>query len=86
VTARPQFLLPEIVDDRLEKLLEATRAEGNRVSRSDIVATLIWHARLDGDAMGSLFRQYLREVKTSTVQPVRNHPRGPRPLLGDRNE
>lgn len=77
---RVQFVLPEIVDTRLESLLNATRAEGNRVSRSDIVATLIWHARNDGDAIGVMVRQYLRDMSTTVEQPSSKRLPGPRPL------
>jgi hypothetical protein len=80
---RPQFVLPEAVDDRLERLLELARKEGNQVSRSDIVATLIWQARLDGDVLGFKIRQYRKEVRAEISSSTISHPPGPRPLLGD---
>jgi hypothetical protein len=80
---RPQFVLPDAVDDRLERLLNLAREEGNNVSRSDIVATLIWHARLDGDALGLMTRQYRREVRTANSSAMSSRPPGPRPLLTD---
>lgn len=80
---RPQFVLPAPVDERLEQLLERTRAEGNRVSRSDIVAALIWHAPLDGDALGVVVRQYRREAQTATSPAPARRPPGPRPLVTD---
>ena len=68
---RPQFVLPEPIDARLEQLLEQAREEGNRVSRSDIVATLIWHAPVDGDALGVMVRQYRRSLRTAEGAPGR---------------
>lgn len=81
---RPQFVLPDTVDDRLENLLDLAREEGNQVSRSDIVATLIWHAPFDGDAIGVMVRQYQREMRKTTSSLSTSRPPGPRPLLGNR--
>jgi hypothetical protein len=80
---RPQFVLPEAVDDRLERLLELVRAEGNQVSRSDIVATLIWQAQLDGDVLGFKIRQYRKEVTIENSSSSLRRSPGPRPLLKD---
>ena len=77
---RPQFVLPEPIDARLEQLLEQAREEGNRVSRSDIVATLIWHAPVDGDALGVMVRQYRRSLRTAEGAPVPRRPPRPRPV------
>ena len=83
VPGRPkQFLLPPAVDDVLESLLVATRREGNRLSRSDIVAALIWQAqRMDGDALGVLARTCRREVQVGEeLDPAaRTIGPGPRP-------
>jgi hypothetical protein len=66
-----QFLLPPVVDAALESLLEGARSEGNRMSRSDIVAALIWQARgMDGDALGVVARSCLREVQAASVTEV----------------
>jgi hypothetical protein len=76
-----QFLLPVAVDEELERLLEAARHEGNRVSRSDIVAALIWQSRrIDGDALGLLVRDCRRAVRNAD-QPPAPAPPGPRPYL-----
>jgi hypothetical protein len=79
-----QFLLPSVIDDHLERLLQAARDEGNRASRSDIVAALIWHAPTDGDAIGVIIRSYYRATKSDAgaATPAERRP-GPRPFLGD---
>ncbi len=77
---RPQFVLPGAVDERLEGLLQRARSEGNQISRSDIVAALIWHAPVDGDALGVMVRQCRRDMqRVAPVEPM-SHPPGPRPL------
>jgi hypothetical protein len=78
---RPQFVLPGQVDDRLEDLLKRTRADGSRASRSDIVAALIWHAPVDGDALGVMIRQYRREAQLVPSPDSIQRPPGPRPLV-----
>lgn len=83
VVRRPQFVLPVLVDERLERLLERARAEGNRVSRSDIVAALIWQAPLDGDGLGVMVRQYRREAQNAAPHTPAQRPPGPRPLVID---
>jgi len=82
---RPQFLLPEFIDDRLDQILQLTREEGNNVSRSEIMATLIFHSTLDGDAMGYLVRQYRRSSKTTSTSTKESRRPGPRPLLRDQS-
>lgn len=80
-----QFLLPPSVDAALDALLESCRTEGNRVSRSDIVAALIWQSRhTEGDALGVIVRTCLRETRSVLASqggagPVRP---GPRPYAG----
>lgn len=78
---RPQFVMPAPVDERLERLVEHTRAQGNRVSRSDIVAALIWHAPLDGDALGVMVRQYRRGAQSAIPPTTARRPPGPRPFV-----
>lgn len=78
---RAQFVLSPLIDQRLDQLLNAVRAEGNPFSRSDIVSALIWQAPDDGDALGVMIRQYRREgAKAAPTQPPRRGP-GPRPLI-----
>lgn len=80
-----QFLLPRVVDDVLDVLLESSRAEGNRVSRSDIVAALVWQSRhTDGDALGVIVRTYLRETRDLSAAADAGAPLrpGPRPYAG----
>jgi len=76
-----QFVLPRAVDDELERMLLASRDEGNRVSRSDIVGALIWEARqTDGDALGVIIRGYLRDVRrASKSEQIGTGRPGPRP-------
>lgn len=83
---RPQFVLPDEVDSRLDSLLRLAREEGNRVSRSEIVSTLIWNAPADGDALGVMIRQYRRELAKSPSVTAAHHPPGPRPLLSDQTQ
>jgi hypothetical protein len=86
VAGRPkQFLLPPSVDAALDALLAASRAEGNRMSRSDIVAALIWQSRhTDGDALGVIVRTFLRETQSVVGSPAGGGPvrPGPRPYAG----
>jgi hypothetical protein len=79
VTAlRPQFVVPPAVDERLEELLQLAYDEGNRLSRSEIVAALIWHCPLDGDGLGVIVREYRRAMR-SVSQPSKGSRRpGPR--------
>ena len=82
MAARPkQFLLPPAVDEVLEGLLDAGRSEGSRLSRSDVVAALVWQARrMDGDALGVIVRQYRRETAGAPTSEEKKPPRpGPRP-------
>ena len=82
-TRRPQFVLPDAVDDHLEGLQGAAREEGNRVSRSDIVATLIWLAPMDGDALGVMVREYRRALRGTPSVSAIQYPPGPRPILNE---
>jgi hypothetical protein len=77
---RLQFVVPPAVDERLEELLHLAYDEGNRLSRSEIVAALIWHCPLDGDGLGVIVREYRRAMR-SVSQPARGGRRpGPRPF------
>jgi hypothetical protein len=46
---RYQFVLPGLVDEKLEALRLGALAHGNRASRSDGVAALVWAATVDTD-------------------------------------
>ena len=76
-----QFLLPTAVDEVLDRLLDAGRQEGSRLSRSDVVAALVWQARnMDGDALGVIARQCRRDTAEVTAPgPSRAVRPGPRP-------
>ena len=75
---RTQFVVPPAIDERLEELLQLAYDEGNRLSRSEIVAALIWDCPLDGDGLGVIVREYRRAMR-SVSQPSRASRRpGPR--------
>ena len=78
---RRQFVLPEAVDDRLERLLDLGRERGERVSRSDIVAALVWHSPLDGEGLGVTVRRYRAAMlRQPSQRSAAQRPPGPRPF------
>jgi hypothetical protein len=83
VRYRTQVLWPVVVDDRLDALVAAAVSEGERCSRADMLAALVWHAPENGEGLGVTVRAYrraLRDVSTdSSASPKRRRP-GPRPV------
>lgn len=51
---------PAVVDARLDELLDACIRAGENTSRSQILAALVCDARLDGDGLGVVIRNYRR--------------------------
>jgi len=77
---RYQFVLPSEVDGKLEGLRLHATLQGNKVSRSDVVAALIWGATVDGDELGVMIRLCRREVLSSAPSPKVVRPPGPQSL------
>jgi hypothetical protein len=78
---RTQVLWPIAVDDRLDNLRDLVLAQGERASRAELLATLVWHAPTDGEGLGVMVRTYRREA--SGAAPGRRQKRtrpGPRPV------
>jgi DNA-binding response OmpR family regulator len=59
---------PDPVDDRLEVLLALLKAEGEQVSRSQLLAALVARAPLDGGALAETVRTYRRQMPQEFTQ------------------
>jgi hypothetical protein len=59
---RTQVYWPLVVDNRLDELVESARAAGERASRAEVLAALVWHATRDGEGLGVIVRSCRREV------------------------
>jgi hypothetical protein len=59
---RTQVYWPVIVDNRLDELVGLARAAGERASRAELLAALVWHASMDGEGLGVMVRACRREV------------------------
>lgn len=81
VVPRRQFVLPPAVDERLELLVSLCCDTGETVSRSAMVAALIWGAAPTGKALGILVRRYRSEMRNVRQPSPGSRRPGPRPLL-----
>jgi hypothetical protein len=59
---RTQVYWPLVVDNRLDELVVAARSAGERVSRAEMLAALVWHASVDGEGLGVMVRACRRAV------------------------
>jgi hypothetical protein len=59
---RTQVYWPLVVDNQLDELVGSARAAGERTSRAELLAALVWHASTDGEGLGVMVRTYRREV------------------------
>lgn len=71
---------PRTVDAKLERLFELARAEGERTSRSDILAALVAAAPENGEGLGVVIHSYRRmRVRDFPPIPLTQPLRGRRP-------
>ncbi|MDN5767832.1 MAG: hypothetical protein L0H96_19330 [Humibacillus sp.] len=60
------YLIPDVVSDRLDELLQIMGAGGFRAERADLVGALIFGAPSEADDLQRLVQSY----RTATVQQV----------------
>lgn len=63
------YLIPDVVSDRLDELLQIMGAGGFRAERADLVGALIFGAPTKADDLQRLVQSY----RTATVQQVSLH-------------
>ena len=84
--------LPGPINDRLDDLVKAVEATGDRTSRKELLACLILAAPNSGQAVANLLRAYrgtsarkarLDGGSDEATVPIRSHRPGPRPRRPD---
>jgi hypothetical protein len=77
-TREYQFVLHDVADDRLQKVLREVRSYGVRASRSDVVGALIVAADPDdGENLAKAILEYRHVASVTRIRTARPRPPGP---------
>jgi hypothetical protein len=63
---------PIPIDERLNELVDLAKAEGEALSRADLLGALVLEARPDGGSLGVLVRAYRRTPANQTFVHARD--------------
>jgi hypothetical protein len=78
VRVRTNVYWPAVADARLDALVAAASNAGEKASRAEVLAALVWTATTDGEGLGVMVREYRRKVRKAPEATLELRRPGPR--------